>query len=144
MTTRGGVNGRIVQPAPSTTAAATRAMTTPVATPRCSLRRSVVIAAPLFLSAAENSADPRRYGGGGGAGIDRGAGAGFSPARNRGEDAPMAERRKKYEDLRSARWYAAQDMRSFGHRSRTKQMGYSAEDYGGKPVIAILNTWSDL
>ncbi len=35
-------------------------------------------------------------------------------------------------------------MRSFGHRSRTKQMGYAAEDYAGKPVIAILSTWSDL
>jgi dihydroxy-acid dehydratase len=55
-----------------------------------------------------------------------------------------AARRKSYDDLRSARWYGASDMRSFGHRSRTKQMGFSAEDYGGKPVIAILNTWSDI
>jgi dihydroxy-acid dehydratase len=53
-------------------------------------------------------------------------------------------RRKSYDDLRSARWYGASDMRSFGHRSRTKQMGFSAEDYAGKPVIAILNTWSDI
>ena len=35
------------------------------------------------------------------------------------------------------------DLRAFGHRSRTKQMGFAAEDYAGKPVIAILNTWSD-
>jgi len=35
-------------------------------------------------------------------------------------------------------------MRSFGHRSRTKQMGYSLDDFQGKPVIAIINTWSDL
>jgi dihydroxy-acid dehydratase len=35
-------------------------------------------------------------------------------------------------------------MRSFGHRSRAKQMGYSIEDFQGKPVIAIINTWSDL
>jgi dihydroxy-acid dehydratase len=55
-----------------------------------------------------------------------------------------AARRKSYDDLRSARWYGASDMRSFGHRSRTKQMGFSAEDYAGKPVIAILNTWSDI
>jgi dihydroxy-acid dehydratase len=55
-----------------------------------------------------------------------------------------ASRRKVYDDLRSARWYGANDMRSFGHRSRTKQMGFSAEDYAGKPVIAILNTWSDI
>jgi len=39
-----------------------------------------------------------------------------------------AARRKAYDDLRSARWYGANDMRSFGHRSRTKQMGFAAED----------------
>jgi dihydroxy-acid dehydratase len=55
-----------------------------------------------------------------------------------------ASPRKTYDELRSARWYGAQDMRSFGHRSRTKQMGFAAEDYAGKPVIAIINTWSDL
>src|SRR5207244_5830390 len=36
------------------------------------------------------------------------------------------------------------DLRSFGHRSRTAQMGYTASDYMGKPVIAIVNTWSDI
>jgi dihydroxy-acid dehydratase len=56
----------------------------------------------------------------------------------------VTSRRKTYDELRSARWYGAKDMRSFGHRSRTKQMGFSAEDYAGKPVIAILNTWSDI
>ena len=34
-------------------------------------------------------------------------------------------------------------MSSWGHRSRAKQSGFSAEDMAGKPVIAILNTWSD-
>jgi len=52
--------------------------------------------------------------------------------------------RKRPEDLRSHRWYGASDMRSFGHRSRTAQMGYSRADYQGKPVIAIINTWSDI
>jgi len=52
--------------------------------------------------------------------------------------------RKKPEDLRSARWFLPDDFRSFGHRSRMNQMGYAAEDYVGKPVIAIVNTWSDL
>ena len=52
--------------------------------------------------------------------------------------------RKTPETLRSARWFAPDDFRSFGHRSRMNQMGYSAADYAGKPVIAILNTWSDL
>ena len=52
--------------------------------------------------------------------------------------------RKSYDQLRSARWFAPDDLRSFGHRSRTMQMGLSAEDWQGRPVIAILNTWSDL
>ena len=55
-----------------------------------------------------------------------------------------ASRRKRPEDLRSHRWYGASDMRAFGHRSRTAQMGYSRRDYLGKPVIAIINTWSDI
>ena len=46
--------------------------------------------------------------------------------------------------LRSARWFAPDDQRSFGHRSRLKQMGFAAEDFAAKPVIGILNTWSDL
>jgi dihydroxy-acid dehydratase len=46
--------------------------------------------------------------------------------------------------LRSARWFDADDLRGFGHRSRIMQMGYGAEDWAGKPVIAILNTWSDI
>ncbi len=53
-------------------------------------------------------------------------------------------RKKKPEELRSHRWYGAQDLRSFGHRSRTLQMGFAHEDYKGKPVIAIINTWSDI
>jgi dihydroxy-acid dehydratase len=52
--------------------------------------------------------------------------------------------RKKPEELRSHRWYGARDLRSFGHRSRTAQMGYDRGDYAGKPVIAIINTWSDI
>jgi dihydroxy-acid dehydratase len=51
---------------------------------------------------------------------------------------------KRPEDLRSHRWYGAKDMRSFGHRSRTAQMGFDANDYAGKPVIGIINTWSDI
>ena len=51
---------------------------------------------------------------------------------------------KRPEDLRSARWFAPDDLRSMGHRSRAMQMGLSDEDWDGKPVIAIINTWSDL
>jgi dihydroxy-acid dehydratase len=55
-----------------------------------------------------------------------------------------ARPRKTAEQLRSYRWFGVQDLRAFGHRSRAKQMGYGPEDYAGKPVIAILNTWSDI
>jgi dihydroxy-acid dehydratase len=48
------------------------------------------------------------------------------------------------EQLRSHRWMGLNDLRSFTHRSRAKQMGYGREDYAGKPVIAVVNTWSDL
>ena len=51
---------------------------------------------------------------------------------------------KKYEDLRSSRWFSPDDVRSFGHRSRAMQMGYSKEDWEGKPLIGIINTWSDI
>jgi dihydroxy-acid dehydratase len=52
--------------------------------------------------------------------------------------------RKKSEELRSHRWFGESDMRGFGHHSRIAQMGYSRADYFGKPVIAIINTWSDI
>lgn len=52
--------------------------------------------------------------------------------------------RKRPEELRSHRWYGVEDLKAFGHRSRTKQMGYGKEDFAGKPVIAILNTWSEM
>jgi dihydroxy-acid dehydratase len=53
-------------------------------------------------------------------------------------------KRKAPEELRSYRWFGVNDLRSFGHRSRTAQMGYDRSDYAGKPVIAIINTWSDI
>lgn len=51
--------------------------------------------------------------------------------------------KKKYSELRSSRWFAPDDQRSSGHRSRTMQMGYDPADWEGKPCIAIINTWSD-
>src|SRR5258706_1965124 len=56
----------------------------------------------------------------------------------------MTKNRKLPTDLRSHRWYGPLDLRSFGHRSRTAQMGFGREDYAGKPVIAIINTWSEI
>src|SRR6185437_14910845 len=51
---------------------------------------------------------------------------------------------RTYEELRSARWLAKDDLRSFGHRSRLMQLGYGPQDWAGRPIIAIINTWSDL
>jgi dihydroxy-acid dehydratase len=52
--------------------------------------------------------------------------------------------RRTPESLRSTRWYAPDDLRSSGHRSRLMQMGYAPEDWVGKPIIGVLNTWSDI
>jgi len=52
--------------------------------------------------------------------------------------------KKRPEDLRSHRWLGVTDLRSFGHRSRLRQVGYDTGDWAGKPVIGIINTWSDI
>ena len=52
--------------------------------------------------------------------------------------------RKTPADLRSARWFSQDDLRSFGHRSRMMQLGYSEEEFRDRPMIGILNTWSEL
>ncbi|MGY1501772.1 L-arabinonate dehydratase [Streptomyces sp. QTS52] len=52
--------------------------------------------------------------------------------------------RKAPEELRSHQWYGTDGLRSFSHRARTRQLGYLPEEHLGKPVIAILNTWSDI
>ncbi|MEY9942084.1 dihydroxy-acid dehydratase [Streptacidiphilus sp. MAP5-52] len=50
--------------------------------------------------------------------------------------------------LRSAAWFGTGatggKLRAFSHRSRMRQLGYLPEEHLGKPVIAILNTWSDI
>ncbi len=56
----------------------------------------------------------------------------------------MTHARKTPATLRSANWFAPDDLRSFGHRSRIMQMGYAPEDWVGRPMIGILNTWSDI
>jgi dihydroxy-acid dehydratase len=53
-------------------------------------------------------------------------------------------RNKSPQDLRSCRWLGREDLRTFGHRSRLQQMGFDRADWVGKPVIGILNTWSDI
>jgi dihydroxy-acid dehydratase len=51
---------------------------------------------------------------------------------------------RRPEELRSHRWFGTSDLRSFGHRSRTLQMGLAHHEFMGKPVVGIVNTWSDL
>lgn len=48
------------------------------------------------------------------------------------------------DQLRSHQWYGTDGLRSFSHRARTRQLGYLPEEHMGKPVVAILNTWSDI
>ena len=56
----------------------------------------------------------------------------------------MADKKPgKGKQLRSERWFAPDDLRSFGHRSRMMQMGLGPEDWTGRPVVAIINTWSE-
>ena len=51
--------------------------------------------------------------------------------------------RKTPDTLRSARWFAKDDLRSFGHRSRMMQIGLGPEDWTGKPVLAVVTPWSE-
>lgn len=48
------------------------------------------------------------------------------------------------DELRSHQWYGTDGLRSFSHRARTRQLGYLPDEHLGKPVIAVLNTWSDI
>ncbi|MEV8364643.1 L-arabinonate dehydratase [Streptomyces niveus] len=59
-------------------------------------------------------------------------------------DRPGTDGRLAPEELRSHQWYGTDGLRSFSHRARTRQLGYLPEEHLGKPVIAILNTWSDI
>jgi len=46
--------------------------------------------------------------------------------------------------LRSHRWFGPDDLRSFGHRSRFKGMGLDDQDFENKPIVGVLNTWSEM
>jgi dihydroxy-acid dehydratase len=62
----------------------------------------------------------------------------------------MTSARKRPQDLRSYRWFGAGEplgnvgMRTLSHRSRIRQLGIAADEHLGKPVIAIINTWSEI
>lgn len=46
--------------------------------------------------------------------------------------------------LRSARWFRKDDLPGFVHRSTLAAAGWSREDLMTRPVVGILNTWSDI
>jgi dihydroxy-acid dehydratase len=46
--------------------------------------------------------------------------------------------------LRSARWFRKDDLPGFVHRSTLAAAGWSREDLMTRPVVGIVNTWSDL
>ncbi|MGC9668975.1 L-arabinonate dehydratase [Planosporangium sp. 12N6] len=48
------------------------------------------------------------------------------------------------EQLRSHRWYGGEGVRGFSHRARTRQMGIGAEEHLGKPVVGVIDTWSEI
>ncbi|MEW9614957.1 L-arabinonate dehydratase [Shinella sp. S4-D37] len=52
--------------------------------------------------------------------------------------------KRELSELRSQRWFASDDMRAFAHRQRTQQMGMRREEFMGRPVIGIINTWSEM
>ena len=56
----------------------------------------------------------------------------------------MAKPLRALNTLRSRRWFTATGMRAFAHRQRMQQMGLRREDVMAKPIVAIVNTWSDL
>ena len=53
-------------------------------------------------------------------------------------------RRKTLKELRSQRWLASDDIRGFAHRQRMQQQGLARDEFMGRPVVGIINTWSEL
>ena len=51
---------------------------------------------------------------------------------------------KQLAQLRSRRWFADAGMRGFAHRQRMQQQGIRRQDVMDRPIVAIVNTWSDL
>ncbi len=56
----------------------------------------------------------------------------------------MSTVRKTREQLRSWRWFGPSDTRAFSHRSRMQQVGVRREEVMGRPIIGIVNTWSEI
>ncbi|MFD5831371.1 L-arabinonate dehydratase [Lentzea sp. NPDC060358] len=46
--------------------------------------------------------------------------------------------------LRSSEWFDGEGLRAYSHNARLRQLGVNRDEHLGKPVIAILNTWSGI
>jgi L-arabonate dehydrase len=51
---------------------------------------------------------------------------------------------KSEKKLRSQEWFGGNDKMGFVHRSWLRNQGYPDDQFRGKPVIGICNTWSEL
>jgi L-arabonate dehydrase len=56
----------------------------------------------------------------------------------------MTSPKKKPEDLRSQQWFGRQDRDGFAYRSWLKGKGIPHDQFDGRPVIGICNTFSEL
>jgi dihydroxy-acid dehydratase len=56
----------------------------------------------------------------------------------------MSTPRKRPEDLRSRQWFGRQDRDGFNYRSWIKGRGVPDDQFDGRPVIGICNTFSEL
>src|SRR3982751_5666252 len=56
----------------------------------------------------------------------------------------MTPPRKKPEELRSQQWFGRQDRDGFAYRSWVKGKGVPDDQFDGRPVIGICNTFSEL
>ncbi|TXT39091.1 MAG: dihydroxy-acid dehydratase [Planctomycetota bacterium] len=46
--------------------------------------------------------------------------------------------------MRSQQWFASREELTFQNRAALRSMGLNPDDFAGKPVIGIANSWSDL
>ena len=55
---------------------------------------------------------------------------------------PKGKTKKKARVLRSQTWFASHDRDALVHRSWMKNQGMPHDQFDGRPVIGICNTWS--
>lgn len=50
---------------------------------------------------------------------------------------------RKVNELRSQSWFAAKGLDGLGHRSAFRMQGYDPESFVGRPLVGIINSWSE-